>query len=75
LPVAQIHLIEEAPEFGLKKLEKALGADLVIMGAISRNMVSEVFIGNTTEKVIDYLGSDVLIIKPDDYKSPLVKKD
>ena len=71
LPAEQIHLIEEAPEFGLKKLEIALSADLVVMGAISRNIISEVFIGNTTEKVIDYLLSDVLLIKPDDFISPL----
>ena len=37
------------------------------MGAISRNILSDVFIGNTTEKVLDYLESDVLVIKPDDF--------
>ncbi|MDA9050284.1 universal stress protein [Pseudomonadales bacterium] len=73
LPVAQIHLLEEAPEFGLKKLEKDLGADMVVMGAISRSIISEVFIGSTTEKVIDYLLSDALIIKPDDFASPLIE--
>jgi universal stress protein E len=66
-----VHLTEEAPEFGLQKLEKDLSASLVVMGAISRNILSDVFVGNTTEKVVDYLTSDILILKPDGFKSPL----
>jgi universal stress protein E len=71
LPADQVHLVEEAPEYGLQELEKSLSADLVVMGAISRSIISDVFVGNTTEKVVDYLTSDVLIIKPDEFKSPL----
>lgn len=43
------------------------------MGAISRSFVADIFIGNTTEKVLDYLECDVLVLKPDDYVSPLAK--
>ncbi|MEX2488686.1 MAG: universal stress protein [Pseudomonadales bacterium] len=71
VPEERQHLMEEAPEFSLKKLEEKLDANLVIMGAISRNVLSEVFIGNTTEKVLDYLESDVLVIKPDGFETPV----
>lgn len=73
LSPAQVHLIEEAPEYGLAQLEKSLHADMVVMGAISRSIVADVLIGSTTEKVIDYLSSDVLIVKEADFKSPLAE--
>ncbi len=65
LPEEQQHLIEESPEFGLKQIEKKLQPNMIVMGAISRNVLTEVFIGSTTEKVIDYLECDVLLVKPD----------
>ena len=60
----QQHLIEESPEFGLKQIENQLQPNMIVMGAISRNVLAEVFIGSTTEKVIDYLECDVLLVKP-----------
>ena len=73
LPASQVHIVDEAPEFGLRQLEDKLNADLVVMGAISRNLLSDVFIGNTTEKVVDYLTCDVLVIKPDGFESPVLR--
>jgi nucleotide-binding universal stress UspA family protein len=64
IPAGQQHLIEEAPEFGLKQIESKLKPNLVVVGAVSRNVLTEVFIGSTTEKVIDYLECDVLLVKP-----------
>ncbi len=73
IPESQQHLLAEAPEFALRQLETDLSLDLVIMGAISRNIISDIFIGSTTEKVLDYLESDILVIKPDDFVSPVVQ--
>jgi len=67
------HLLEEAPEYAFRQLVTDLSIDVVVMGAISRNILSDVFIGNTTEKVLDYLESDVLVIKPDDFKPPPIR--
>lgn len=72
IPIERRHLLEESPEFALCQLERDLCADIIVMGAISRNILSDVFIGNTTEKVLDYLECDVLVVKPDGFKS-LVK--
>jgi universal stress protein E len=74
IPAARQHLLEEAPEFAMQQLERELSTDIFVMGAISRNILSDIFIGNTTEKVLDYLESDILVIKPDDFDSPLIAK-
>lgn len=71
IPESNQHLSDEAPEFALTQLQASLGADLVVMGAISRSILTDVFIGNTTEKVLDFLTCDVLIVKPDDFKTPV----
>lgn len=71
IPKSQQHLSDEAPEFSLSELERDLQADIVIMGAISRSIVSEVFIGSTTEKVLDFLECDVLIVKPEGFETPV----
>jgi universal stress protein E len=67
------HLIEEAPEFVLQKMEQELQADVVVMGGISRSFVCHTFIGNTTEKVLGYIESDVVVLKPDGFISPVDK--
>lgn len=57
-------LLDEAPEYALQKLESELQADLVIVGAVSRSIVSDVFIGSTTEKVLDFVDCDALLLRP-----------
>lgn len=58
--------VEEAPEFALKAMEGELDVDLVVMGSISRSLLSDVFIGSTTEKVLDFLDCDALLLRPID---------
>lgn len=41
-----------------------LRADVLVMGAISRNAIERLFIGSTAEAVLDKLRCDVLIVKP-----------
>lgn len=72
IPADRQVLSEEAPEYSLSEVEQEIGADLVVMGAISRSLLSDVFIGNTTEKVLDFLESDVLILKPEGFVSPVL---
>ncbi len=71
VPADQQVLTEESPEFALSTVEADIGADVVVMGAISRSLLADVFIGNTTEKVLDFLSADVLIVKPADFQSPV----
>lgn len=65
VPKDRQHLIEESPVFALQQAEKQIDADVVVMGAISRSIITDVIIGSTTEQVIDYLHCDVLVLKPD----------
>ena len=41
------------------------------MGAVARNPLHRVFIGSTAERVLDRLESDILVIKPGDFVSPV----
>jgi universal stress protein E len=71
IPEERQHLVAQAPDYALQDLEKKLDVDIIVMGAISRSRLTDAFIGNTAEKVLDYLESDVLIIKPDSFVSPI----
>lgn len=65
-------LSEEAADFAIASVQKEIGADIVVMGGVSRSLLSDVFIGNTTEKVLDFLECDVLIVKPEGFESPVL---
>jgi len=46
-------------------------ADIVVMGAVSRSRLKNIFIGNTAERVLDHMPCDVLIVKPLDFATDL----
>jgi universal stress protein E len=50
------------------------GADLLVMGAVSRSGLGHTHIGNTAEAVIDGVTCDVLVVKPRGFKSAVVRK-
>ena len=41
------------------------------MGAVSRSGLKGFLIGNTAERMLDRLGCDILIVKPDDFRKPV----
>lgn len=43
-----------------------VGANVTVMGAVSRSVIRQWILGNTAEKVLDRIGSDVLVVKPED---------
>jgi universal stress protein E len=66
----QSHLVagvthEELPEFS-----KSVAADVVVMGAVSRNRWKRLFIGATAERTLEHLPCDLLIVKPDWFQTP-----
>ena len=71
IPESRRYFTSEAPEYALPAVAQEAEADVVVMGAVSRSMLSEVFIGNTTEKVLDSLPCDVLIVKPEGFQTPV----
>lgn len=64
VPRALQHLVSENPVVAIPRLASAIGADIVVMGAISRSGLQRVFIGNTAERVLGALRCDVLVVKP-----------
>ena len=51
-----------------------IGAGVVVMGAVSRSGLKRLFIGSTAERVIDHLACDVLVIKPEGFKTPVPRR-
>ena len=65
------HLIAGLTHEELPAMAKAVGADVVVMGAIARNRWKRLFIGATAERTLEYLPCDLLIVKPDWFKTPV----
>lgn len=59
-----IHLTEEKPIDAIVKYNNELHADIIVMGVVSKSRLAETLVGNTAEKVVDYMKADVLVIRP-----------
>ncbi|WKZ11652.1 MAG: universal stress protein [Gammaproteobacteria bacterium] len=53
---------------------RQLGASLLVMGAVSRSGLDQVFIGHTAEAVIDEVDCDLLIVKPRGFRTTLPRR-
>jgi universal stress protein E len=58
------------PDNIIASMERREGADLLVMGAVSRSIQTRPVIGNTAERVIDQVDCDVLVVKPVKFKVP-----
>jgi universal stress protein E len=67
----RVHLEQGSASEVLPRLAEGLGAALLVMGAVSRSRLQEVFLGSTAERVLDRVGCDVLIVKPPDFREKL----
>lgn len=63
IPNSKAHCIAGNPVNEIEHLCEKLEIDLLIMGAISRNSLQRIFIGNTAEEVLPIVESDVLLVK------------
>jgi len=64
VPRNRRHLIDRDPATGIPATAKVVGADVVVMGAVSRSGLKRLLIGNTAEKVLESVPCDVLVVKP-----------
>ena len=71
LPAGRVHLEQGAATEVLPRMAGQLGAALMVMGAVSRSRLQEVFLGSTAERVLDRIGCDVLVVKPADFAEKL----
>jgi universal stress protein E len=58
------HAVDGDPIYGIPRVARAIRAQIVVMGAVSRSGLKRVFIGNTAERVLNDLPCDVLVVKP-----------
>jgi universal stress protein E len=64
LPPGHVHLEQGPAVEVLQMLARSLSADVLVMGAVSRSRLQELFVGSTAEQVLDRLPCDVLVVKP-----------
>ncbi|RYG33824.1 MAG: hypothetical protein EON93_09020 [Burkholderiales bacterium] len=63
--IVERHLSTDLPAAAITRVAVACGANLVVMGAMSRSMLRRWLLGDTALKVLDALHADVMIVKPD----------
>jgi universal stress protein E len=63
LPLANIHLEVGGVRGSICNVAAQVRADVIAMGAMSRNGLTRAFIGNTAEEVLERLPCDALIVK------------
>ncbi len=61
-------------ESSLPRYVREVRADAVVMGAVSRSYPHRVLFGYTAEKVLNALKCDVLIVKPEGFRSPVPRR-
>jgi universal stress protein E len=66
----QSHLVSGLTHEELPELAGRLNAAVVVMGAVSRNRWKRLFIGATAERTLEHLPCDLLIVKPDWFRTP-----
>jgi nucleotide-binding universal stress UspA family protein len=60
---SKTHLVCGDPAIEIAALARSMRAGLVVMGAVSRRGLKQLFIGNTAEHALDSLHCDVLVVK------------
>jgi universal stress protein E len=60
----RIHVLVGRPAEAIGRLATEIGAGTIVMGAISRGNLLELFVGNTAERVLEEVNADVLVLHP-----------
>ncbi|MBS0847445.1 universal stress protein UspE [Citrobacter sp. JGM124] len=70
-----VHVVKGQAEEVIPDLADQLDVGIVVLGTVGRTGLSAAFLGNTAEQVIGSLRCDLLVIKPDDFKSSVELDD
>lgn len=71
IPVARRHVVMGDVPGQLSAVAKRAHPAVVVMGAVSRSAIARVLIGSTAERVLDGLPCDVLVVKPQGFRSTI----
>jgi universal stress protein E len=58
----------------LPSVVEKVGADILLLGAVSRSRLGQPFIGTTAERLIDRVECDVFVVKPVGYRTPVARR-
>lgn len=70
-PPEQVHFREGHLIRMLPEAAGELHASIVVMGAIARSRIQQTIVGNTAEFTLEHFPCDVLVVKPEEFKSPV----
>ena len=60
-----IHLVDETPVNAILQSQEDLQANIIVIGALSRSRIAEAIVGNTADRLLDYVKSDLYVIRPE----------
>lgn len=61
-PPEHVHVAKGAAAVVISDLAESIEADLIIIGTVGRDGIKGRVVGNTSEKVLDHTGADVLVV-------------
>lgn len=74
IPVEHRHLIAGHPADAIEHVIAETGAEILVVGSISRSGLRRLLVGNTAEKLLYRLPCDVLVVKPADFASQVASE-
>jgi len=69
IPEGQVQIIEAQATEAILQTARRRHADVVVVGAVSRSRLRRFLVGHTSERVLDPLECDVLIVKPQEFRT------
>lgn len=67
------HLLKGKPHVAIADFVKREKVDLLVMGSVARSGMPGILVGNTAEKILDHVAASVLVLKPEGWRSPLLR--
>lgn len=76
LTVDQLHIGEGPPEHWIPRISAEIDASLVVIGTHARRGMSAALLGNTAERILDRLNTDILVLRAglDEPLKPLMRE-
>ena len=70
----RVHVMQGIAETSVVSCAKETRADIVVMGTVSLVPSKGILLGRTAERLLNALDSDVLLVKPPGYRSPVARQ-
>jgi len=67
----ETHLLKGSARDVIPLLAEKKEVDLIVMGSVTRTGISGFLIGNTAEEILNKVDCSVLVVKPDDFVTPV----